>query len=174
MKQGWFHTPGRPGDRDIADQWKGLESVDWAGRSVLDLGCAEGLITERALHAGAMPVMGVEIVKGHVEVAMKRGLPVVCADLNHWEPSCGYDIVLMLAILHKLRKPLERLAIFARACNDLAIIRLPPENGPVILDERSGFVPYDTRPVMERAGFVLDQEHCDGPRGEWMGYWRRA
>ncbi len=174
-KEGWFHTPGRLGDRTIDEQWLGLGEIDWAGKSVLDLGAAEGLVLKRAKEAGAAPhSLGAEIVEGHVEVARRNDVPVICADLNHWNPSAKYDIVLMLAILHKLKRPLERLALFAEACAELAVIRLPPANGPVIVDERSGFVPYDTRPVMLAAGFVLEHDHCDGPKGEYMAYWRRA
>jgi SAM-dependent methyltransferase len=179
--KGWFATPGRPGDRTLSDQLKGLELIDWRDRTVLDLGCAEGLIGLHALASGAKDVLGVEIVPEHVAVARRvlvdPRATVITADLNTWPADYmvdDYDIVLMLAVLHKLRKPLERLAKFAAHCRGQAVLRLPPSTGPVICDARSGMVRYDTRPVMERAGFRLEAEGNIGHLGEYMAFWRRV
>lgn len=166
-------------ERTIEQQWTGLELIDWTGKSVLDLGCAEGEIAIRARQSGAGGVWGVEHREDYVRAARKRCPSVtwLCADLNEWPdaaPNRRWDVVLMLAVLHKLRRPDVRLRTFARMAEDLVIVRLPPDTGPVIVDQRSGNVRFDTRPIMVTAGFKLDAEHKAGPRGEYMAYWRRV
>lgn len=179
--RGWFHTKGRQGDRAIVDQLKGLDIIDFDGKTVLDLGCAEGAISEYALDQGAKSATGVEIVAEHVDVG-RRLYPRVqfqIADLHHWgdrEQMAGkqWDVVLMLACLHKLRRPLERLQVFLELASDLAVVRLPPATGPVIVDSRSGSVPLDTRKTFALAGFKLQAEGNFGHFGEYMAYWRRV
>lgn len=172
-------TPWFGHDRTPEEQWRGLELINWQGKFVLDLGCAEGHITKRALEFGARAAWGVEHREDYVKAARRLApeATFACADLNEWPesmpPKTSFDIVLMLAILHKLQRPLKQLARFAAMCGDVAVIRLPPHTGPVICDPRTGNVPMDTRPVMLGAGFRLEAEHYNGPRGEYMAYWRR-
>jgi ubiquinone/menaquinone biosynthesis C-methylase UbiE len=166
-------------ERTLEQQWKGLELIDWAGKSVLDLGCAEGEVTMRAMDLGAASAWGVEHREDYVRQARKRCPSVtwLCADLNEWpeaQPPRRWDVVLLLAILHKLRRPDVRLRAFARLAEETLILRLPPETGPVIVDIRSGNVQFDTRPIMVGLGFKQEAEHRDGPRGEYMSYWRRV
>ena len=181
LTKGWFNTPGRPGDREPADQLKGLDIVDFKDKFVLDLGAAEGAICEHALDRGAKAATAVEIVQAHVDVGRRLypRVQFVCADLHHWgdrEQMAGkqWDVVLMLASLHKLRRPLERLQVFLELASDLVVVRLPPETGPVIMDARSGKVPFDTRKTFWLAGFRLEAEGNFGHFGEYMAYWRRA
>lgn len=177
-RQGWFTTPGRQGDRTLWQQLTGLDPVlaEAAGAAVLDVGCAEGLISLELARYGARHVHGVEIVSTHVDVANRLRGDLPCsfevADVNDWTPSGNYQIVLMLAILHKLRDPAAACARFAAACDDLCAIRLPPERAPVIVDPRSDNRPVDIAAVMDDAGF----EHTLTLRGhlnEWCGYFRR-
>lgn len=44
VKEGWFHTPGRLGDRSLDQQLMGLDSLfeRCFDKTVLDVGCAEG------------------------------------------------------------------------------------------------------------------------------------
>ena len=179
VKKGWFSTAGRPGDRELADQLKGLNWLlaNCAGKTVLDAGCAEGLISIELAKAGAVAVHGVEIVRGHVEVGNKlRGdLPVTLevADMNVWAPRRDYDIVIGLAILQKLRNPSAVARTLADAARETVIFRLPPRNAPFVIDERSGCTPHNIATVMDRAGFNLAEAANDGHLGEWVGRWAR-
>ena len=178
-KKGWFIAAGRDGDRTLDQQLTGLERLlaEVPGKTVLDAGCAEGLISIELVRHGAARCHGLEIVPGHVEVAreLAEGLPCEfeVADLNHIDTGrIGQaDIVLMLAILHKLRDPSAACAALAGLARELCVVRLPP-TGPVIVDARSGNVRHDILGVMSGCGFRL--ELCtEGPLGEWMGYFIR-
>lgn len=179
-REGWFDLAGRPGDRTLKQQLMGLEQLfaECKGKTILDVGCAEGLISIELAKAGAVAVHGVEIVPGHVEVGNKlRGpLPVTfeVQDANTWVPKREYDIVIALALLQKLRNPTEACARLAAHCLDLMVLRLPPQYAPTIIDERSGNEPHHIGVTMERCGFKLERAACDGPFGEWIGVYRRV
>jgi 2-polyprenyl-3-methyl-5-hydroxy-6-metoxy-1,4-benzoquinol methylase len=175
-KQGWFHTEGRLGDRMLKTQLIGLGPLfdEIAGKSVLDVGCAEGLISLELVKRGARMVDGVEIVAGHIEIA--NGLAVESttfhvADANVYEPVQAYDVVLFLALLHKLKNPTEAAKRICAWCLDLCVVRLPP-SGPVIIDDRSEREPHDIAAALLASGFVLEKT-TEGPYREWMGYFRR-
>ena len=179
---GWFVTPGRPGDRTLTQQMRGLSYMfdEVAGKSVLDVGCAEGLISMEAATRGARAVDGVEIVPGHLEIANQlaneRGLTVcsfIQADADLFHPSGPYDIVLLLALLHKLQEPARAAARFAAACNDLCVIRLSPNGTETITDARTNNKPFDIGAVMRGAGFVVERKEL-GPFDEVVWYYRRV
>lgn len=179
MTKGWFNTPGRPGDRTLGDQLKGL---DWlfancAGKTVLDIGCAEGLISIELARRGALAVHGVEIVPEHVAVAntLRGDLPVTfeVGDVNVWRPRRAYDIVIALALLHKLKNPTAAAAAFAEAAREAVVLRLPPEHAPTIIDPRSKNEPHHIGETMRRAGFKLVHAAKDGHFNEWVGVWIR-
>ncbi len=56
-------------------------------------------------------------------------------------------------------------------CDRLVVIRLPPDGGPVVIDQRSGCKPHDLDAVLRKLRFNLEQETV-GPLGEWTGFWR--
>ena len=181
VKQGWFTTQGRLGDRTLEQQMIGLDRVRQLvkGKSVLDVGCAEGLISIEMAKAGARMVHGVEIVRAHVdcatELAYKAGVKCgfYCHDANLWTPDRPYDVILLLSILHRFRDPSAAASRFARSCTEWCIVRLPPKDAPTIVDWRSGEVPHHIARVMTDEGFHLEQTAL-GPLDEWVGYFRRA
>jgi hypothetical protein len=135
------------------------------------------LIAKHAAVCGAVGVTGVDIVPAHVKRAIVECdcLPCVfkCADLNTWSTDDGFDIVLMLAILHKLRDPTAALARFIAAARELVVMRLPPKKDPwVVVDHRSGFVAHDLKAVMYAAGWELSDQ-AKGHFDEAVLYWRR-
>lgn len=177
--KGWFNTPGRPGDRTFDQQLLGLDQLfaECKGKTCLDVGAAEGLISIELARRGALAVHGVEVVAEHVKVgrSLVGDLPVTleASDANTWQPRRQYDIVIALALLHKLRDPSGAARRLANACKDLMVLRLPPATGHMIVDGRSGCVPHDVAAVMEVSGFVIERTSYDGPFGEFVSYWRR-
>jgi len=185
VKKGWFHTPGRTGDRHLDEQLIGLDKlfVGVTGKTILDVGCAEGLITLECVKRGALFARGAEIVKDHVDVAnafkrslsnpkLSEKLDFIEADANVWEPEGRYDVVLLLAVLHKLRDPCEAAKRFASAANERVVVRWPIGSLGVIVDGRSGGTPHKVSKAIVKQGF--EREHdVNGPRGEWLTYFRR-
>lgn len=178
MSKGWFSTPGRAGDRTLEQQLVGLDELlgSVRGRSVLDVGCAEGLIGMRLRAAGAARVHGVESVAEHIAVARRlaggdAAVTFEQVDANDWTPSEQFDVVLLLAILHKLRDPTAAALRFAAAVKEELVVRLPPA-GAVISDARSGFVAHDVGAAFAESGLELEHT-CFGTFGEWIGYYRR-
>lgn len=185
MRKGWFKVTGvQDGDRTVEDQLKGLAPALCAakGRTVLDLGSAEGLVAREFAAAGAEHVIGCDWLAAHVDVgrALVRGQPVTLlqADLNdrathNWIAGLDFQVCLMLAILHKLREPGTLVRTVARRQPELIVVRLPPATAPVIVDKRSGNRPCDVRANLEDHGYVIDRVEL-GHFDEWCGYFRRA
>jgi hypothetical protein len=178
--KGWFLGLGRGGDRTIDQQMLGLEKVvaEVAGKTVLDAGCAEGLISMELAKAGAVHCVGLELVPSFVAIGNAHVGDLPCkffvANLNDDDVGAleQADIVLMLAILHKLKDPTSVCTALAGRAKDLCVIRLPPY-GPVIVDQRSNNEPHDIDAAMKTAGFTLESV-VRGPFEEWVGYYRRV
>lgn len=167
--KGWFTVGSRQGDRTLDQQLVGLDRLFAAvpGQTVLDLGCAEGLISLECARRADHVAAGRKLV-GDLPVTLDAG------DLNTWRPAKTYGIVLALALLHKLRHPTAMCASFANATDDLMVIRTPPKPDPwVIVDSRSGNRPHDIGRVMRDSGFKL-AEQLAGTFGEVIGYWERT
>ena len=98
--------------------------------------------------------------------------PFDVADVNRYEPVRDYDIVIMLAVLHKLKRPSDACMRFANAAREMVVIRLPPKTAPVIIDERSDWQPFDMDFAMKCAGFYRFLT-TKGHLGEWCGYYSR-
>jgi SAM-dependent methyltransferase len=177
--KGWFATDGRPGDRTIASQLMGLDKLlaEVPGKTVLDVGCAEGLLSIEFARAGALAVHGVEIRADHVATGRKLvgDLPVTLEvqNVNEWGPRRKYDIVVALAILHKLKYPGFVASLLTDYCNDLFVLRMPPATGMTVVDERSGNKPFDIDAVLKSRGFAPELITNDGPFGELVAYYRR-
>lgn len=180
----WFSTAGAPGDRTLDQQLMGLERLfaEVAGKMVLDVGCAEGLISIECALQGAS-VFGVEIREPAVKVAERTAKTLklhwsqatfAWADAQDFTPSNDYDIVLLLAVLHKLRDPSVACRRLAAAAKDLVVIRLPPDYAPDIVDARSGGTVHRIHDVMVDCGFALEHADYSGPFGEHVAYYRRV
>jgi SAM-dependent methyltransferase len=162
----WFKIDGREGgERTLEEQLKGLApALEGAkGKRILDLGSAEGLISREFARAGAEHVLGVEIMAEHVEVARElcAGLPCqfIQGDIAQLEvPTGGWDIVLLLAVLHKTREPERILADLASAARELVVIRMPGgAKGGRYSHHRPGNELVDVALVLQRCGFVLER-----------------
>lgn len=189
--KGWLKVPGiRPdGDRSLDEQMMGVREAlpEAKGKTVLDLGCAEGLIGREFALAGAAGVLGIESLADHLKVAR-----AACADcpqmsfeqayLQDWipahDPPMVFDIVLALGIIHKLYDPAVPLRWAARACGDLLLFRAPANawDGWVTAKHKAPGAQTRVRchvpTVMAEEGFVLERK-IDGVRGEGVEHWRR-
>lgn len=179
---GWFDLPGvQRGERTLQDQLTGLKPAfaEAQDKRVLDLGSAEGLISKAMLEAGAASVECVESNPDYVDEARRqlRGLPSVVHrwDLNNGLPSVGaVDLVLMLAILHKLKEPLILLGqVIERTRAPLLVIRYPRNNDGVIVDGRSHFKPQNV-PGFLKQNVYKNTHNVMGPRRELVAYFRKV
>lgn len=178
--KGWF---GR--ERTLKEQMRGigLALAQCEGRQVLDLGCAEGLIAMEFVLHGAKLVHACDnnaIFVRHAQqlAATDRRMTVSLADLNDGLPRwlhSQYDIVLALAILHKLREPEAaiRMAASAVAPGGVLVIRLPVGSDGEIRYKHDKIQVADTRVVLPEMGLRLEAD-VEGPRTERVHYWRKA
>lgn len=192
MRNPWLTIPGvQRGERTLEEQMLGLEPalLVSAGKSVIDFGCAEGLIGLEFVKAGALRLDGFDLRPEFLACAKQQADAGGVADRCQFHeynlaslceadrpgsplPEHGADIVLALAIVHKLRNPgmaLRHMAGFAR---ERVVIRLPKGSSGVIRCKFDPRKQCDTDEVMPEAGFRLDQV-CDGPRGELVQHWVR-
>lgn len=186
MRSGWLKIPGiQDGARTLDEQLLGLEValLECAGKSVLDLGAAEGLIAIEFAKRGASRVLGVDSNVEFIRVAREElrkanPLPVQfeIADVmelaTDYLPPVKYDIVLALAILHKLEDPAAGVRFCAESASDLIVIRLPRGSSGLI-EGKFTQVPADVPVILVRHGFVIARKE-QGPRGEWVHYYRRV
>jgi len=160
-------------------------------KSVLDLGCAEGVISHLLVKHGAANAHGVDIIPEYIKMANKwaggnipwaldperrkppKNFVFEVQDLNTWQPIGTYDIVLALASLHKVRNPSEACERYADAAKELMVIRVPPGNGEMIVDQRSGMVPHDLGRIMRAKGFKLLRSEV-GTFNEITHYYERV
>lgn len=170
----WFN-----GDRTLAQQMEGLDLLLESVRrkSVLDVGCAEGLIDFELIRAGALAIHGVEAQPTRVADANRLRGDMPCTfeqvDANTWRPRRAYHVVLLLSVLHKLKDPIAACMRFAEAASEMVVIRLPPNHAnPVVIDSRSNNKPHHLGEKLKQAGFrqrAVARGHLD----EWVGYYER-
>lgn len=185
----WFKIGSNPGYRFVKEQLTGLDKLQtWCQRaSILDLGCAEGLIGKYYVDSvGADLLHGIESVPERVaeaqrqcaqyEVDGQKYVEFFCADLNDAAALAElplrprYDVVLALAILHKLKDPVGMLRWAAARCDQTLVVRMPGSEDS-FSDKRSGGVVVEPAKIL--AGewdLVIDRA---GPRGERNLIFRR-
>ncbi len=182
----WFKIPGiQDGERDLAEQMKGLAPAprEASGRTVWDLGCAEGLIAFEFMKTGAtVEAIDCNGVLLEVAEAQRAQLPeeekarvsFARADLREVLAeglTASFDIVLALAVVHKLVEPEKALRYIARAARSLVVIRLPGGSTGKFKSKNHG-TPCDVNAAMPQHGFDLERTE-QGPRDELVQYWRR-
>lgn len=184
MPKGWFKVKGvRDGDRSLEEQMLGLAPAlaECKGKRVLDLGCAEGLISREFALAGAKEVLGVELLPQHLDVARKvcKDVPqvrFVCAHLGDYIKGLAeiprYDIVLALGIIHKLHDPNVPMRFAAESATDLVLFRAPARKYDGLIKSKHTEIKCNVPKIMTDAGYV-DEKVIPGVRGEAVQYWRR-
>lgn len=190
--KGWFSVPGirEPADRTLAEQMIGLdEALDRArGKSVLDLGCAEGLISLEFAKAGATSVVGIERHEFHLAVArqvlarsglknvtfVERMLEDVIKADEDGQIVWHADVVLALAIIHKLKDIASGLEFVARAAGELIVFRWPHWYVPdrEMLRPKGSLRETNIPSILKPRGFRKERRTV-GPRGELVEYWAK-
>jgi len=183
--KGWFRIGDNDGPRTLQEQMLGLDPAlaEAAGKTVLDLGCAEGLIAIEFAKAGAKAVRGIECnrdlwISAECEVARSK-LPAITiehadiVDVAKRAERPQYDIVLALAVLHKLGDPAAGIRFCAESARALIVVRLPVGSMGVIGYKHDKRRCADLHEALPPLGFALERT-APGPRGEWVQYWRRA
>lgn len=186
MRKGWLKIPGlQDGDRTLAEQMLALAPAlaVAAGKTVLDLGCAEGLISLEFAKAGAVRVLGIEREADHLAVARELSYAGPCiVKFKQWnikeadpDEPLHYDIVLALGIIHKLEFPKTGLRWAARSAKELLLLRSGRGSVNGIIHSKHYANSCDSAAVMRAEGFTLEKT-VDGPAGrdEPVEYWRRT
>lgn len=192
MPKGWLKIPGvQEGDRSLAEQMLGLDPAlkACAGKTVLDFGCAEGLIGIEFAKAGASSVHGIDLMTDFIAVARRCAIEAGVADrcrFERYDLGClcmpdlladfparrAADIVLALAIVHKLRNPGRALKHMAALARERLVIRLPIGSKGLIACKYDPAAVCDSALVMTAEGFRLEQV-LKGPRSELVQHWVR-
>lgn len=180
MRHGWFAIEGyQTGDRTLAEQITGCEFalVECAGKTVLDLGTAEGLIAYEFAKAGARIVRGVDHSSAKIETASKlnqwTNVNFVCHDIGRLDfPPLEYDIVLALSIITKFPDPALVLRKAADTCKDLLLLRNASVPNPMYYAKHGG-KECNAVDVLTERGFKAER-HCPGTHDEGVWYWRRV
>lgn len=182
----WFAIPGRQeGRRTFEEQMLGLHPAlaEVPGKTVVDFGCAEGLIAIEFAKAGAARVIACDYNAPMIETAkaLADGVPNVefkCVDIREiaadraQRAAWRCDVLLALAVLHKMTYPQEALDFFADSVRDLFVVRLPRGSNGDHVKAKHGTKSCSVNFTMKRRGFVLEKT-LTGPRQERVQYWRR-
>lgn len=182
MEKGWFIIPGvRDGDRTLEEQMLGLGPAleEAPGKRVADLGCAEGLIAIEFAKAGAEKITAIEREELHIPIAQQMfaeypQIELLHSDIMEIPGQRQFDIVLALAVVHKLWNVEHALTRVAKMTDDLLVFRWPRWMGKDNIlrskHDPNEFVRVPTE--LKRTGFVLERSE-KGPRDERVQYWRR-
>ncbi len=186
MRKGWLTIPGvQEGERTLEEQILALAPAlaECSGKTVLDLGAAEGLISLEFAKAGAVRVLGIERETDHLKVAHSLVFDGPCAlKFKQWnikkanpQRPLDYDIVLALGIIHKLAFPEIGLRWAARSAKELLLLRSGRGSVEGIIKGKYSRNTCDSAAVMREEGFELEKT-VDGPPGrdEPCEYWRRC
>jgi 2-polyprenyl-3-methyl-5-hydroxy-6-metoxy-1,4-benzoquinol methylase len=187
-KRGWFAIDGvQRGDRTLAQQMAGLQLLPELvhERTVLDLGCAEGLIAVEAVLAGAVLVDAVDYNEELLETAVNyrdsKGIDknrlrfhrLNLADALPTYLSAQYDVVLALSIIHKLYDMTTFVRRMAEQSKYVIVIRYPTNTRDGIVHcKYNRNLRVDVPRLMRMYGFAQFAER-EGSNAELVVYWRR-
>lgn len=175
------------GDRDLSQQLLGLDTMlaQVSDKTVLDIGCAEALISRECARRGAHSVMGLEVVEANAAEGARQcaGLPVTVLHRNvehfvddFWNlaeaGALRFDLVLALAVLHKLKQPERAIQFIGRVCDERAVIRTAERTPGYVQDVRSKDRRIELVAPLAALGLHL-VHHEPGPFNEWTGYFER-
>lgn len=164
VRHGWFEMPGiQSGEHTLKARIKGLSPLlpYCEGGTILDVGCAEGLIGRWLYYTGAARMLhGIDKHPPFLEMARKicpgTFFEVDLDFLPAWIETSPlqpkYDVVIALCIAQKMSDPESFIRILADRCRKAFVLHLPDR---VIADPRSAGRKLDTQVLLESLGFRL-------------------
>lgn len=105
-----------------------LSTAELKNKNVIDLGCNAGWIGKACLQNGAASADGVDYNWRYLEEARENGLNTTLSDLDDFEFSKQYDIVLCLAVFHYVKDKEKLLAKIAENTKEIFILEMPVTN----------------------------------------------
>lgn len=128
-RDNWFtdyqEMPGRNGKRKLDDRVAGFDVRDFAGKTVLDLGCNIGQMSLYAASCGAERVLGVEYdkaafieamaIRNHVGVKTVRYTRDDLDSPLFWHKIEPHDTVLLLSVIDT-KELTNRFGVLSRSC----------------------------------------------------------
>ncbi len=96
-----------------------MRHIDQDSR-VIDLGCGDGRLMERLQRERGCHVVGIDVEKKNVKSVIRRGLPVVAADLNEGLagiPSDSFDFAVLSQTLQQVQRPKQLLKEMLRVAS---------------------------------------------------------
>lgn len=156
----WFTIDGiQAGKYTVKDRLFALDRIKphARGASVLDIGCAEGLLSKWLIDiCGAKSVTGLEKHAPYAEMArhIMRGYDAAyhVVDLDFFETwleykpgelAPNYDIVLALRVIQKLARPASFVKAIAPFVGKYLVVQIPTNAKGIMVDARSGCKPFD-------------------------------
>ncbi len=173
----WFRSKTIKGFRSLSEQLTGLKWIfeRAKGRTVLDIGSAEGAIAAELMKRGATSADCVELSESRCVLGRKLHpeLRFICRDVQmldveHDDLAPQYDMVLLLSILQKIPYPEDLLAYAEKTARHYIAIRIPK---PIMDDHRQKHRKIDVVKILKEKGWVHKTK--TGPRGEWVALFRR-
>lgn len=136
----WFIIGDNGGQWDIERQDAGLSEIDFKNKTVLEIGCAEGLVSLQNLKRGARLSHGIEFRERAVEVAKSvagvlgrnDSAKFFWGDIRNADKALNqsgmlnrYDIVITMAVLQKVHNQPEIFSKLLAKCASTMLLRLP-------------------------------------------------
>jgi SAM-dependent methyltransferase len=100
-----------------------LESADFAGRRVIDVGCGDGTYTRDLIDAGAASVLGVDAAPQAIELARTKNIPrttFAVSDLT--DLTEVFDIALVRGVIHHLDDVQPVIDVLCRIARTIVIV----------------------------------------------------
>lgn len=181
LRKGWFIIPGvQSGDRTLEEQMLALRPAlkIAADKTVLDIGCAEGLVSAEFAKVAAH-VHGIEYSEAHLSVARKlfdghANLTFERCDLNKPPPVRQFDIVLALGVCHKLADPAVGVHFAAQSAREYLLLRSGVRESKGVINSKISGKKVHAHKILQDYGFTLEQRVYGHPKwNEEVQYFRR-
>ncbi len=196
----WYIIGDNGGQVPLTRQYAGLNAVDVAGKSVLEIGCAEGLVSLENLKRGARLVHGLEFRERAVEVARSMAGILGLSDRAKFyrgdirNPDAAfnqpgmlgqYDVVMAMAVIQKVPRQEFVFEKFMEKSKSTAVVRFIDRQlyRHRLLRTAWSWGASDPVAVAARKGFKLTWESCGYPignppfpmiGGSWLAVFERA